>query len=163
MIRPFDGNGNTSEMTDAATEVVNFYHYGPFGKSLYQNEQSENQFEIVGQFGIMKVDEDLIYMRNRFYSANLGRFLSEDPIGLAGGDASFYRYVLNDPVNFSDPLGLAEWMIRGPKNEGLIGKLKDKLYTDYYFFLNDDLQRANIAGEYAFYVIFPIYGCFFGV
>ncbi|CAB1056746.1 hypothetical protein D1BOALGB6SA_1485 [Olavius sp. associated proteobacterium Delta 1] len=44
-------------------------------------------------------------------------------------------------------------MIRGPKNEGLVGKLKDKLYTDYYFFVNDDLQRANIAGEYAFYAM----------
>jgi len=45
-------------------------------------------------------------MRNRFYSPSTGRFITEDPIGFAGGDISFYRYVLNDPVNLVDPLGL---------------------------------------------------------
>jgi YD repeat-containing protein len=32
----FDGNGNTSEMTNAANEIVNFYLYEPFGKTLYE-------------------------------------------------------------------------------------------------------------------------------
>jgi len=32
--------------------------------------------------------------------------MAEDPIGLAGGDVSFYRYVSNDPVNLVDPWGL---------------------------------------------------------
>ncbi len=38
-------------------------------------------------------------------SANSG-FLSEDPIGFAGGDANLYRYAGNDPVNYRDPSGL---------------------------------------------------------
>ncbi|MDH4318992.1 MAG: hypothetical protein OEV64_11415, partial [Desulfobulbaceae bacterium] len=81
----FDGNGNTSELTNGASEIVNYYLYEPFGKSLYALEQSENGFEYVGQFGIMRMNDDLVYMRNRFYSPSLGRFFSEDPIGLAGG------------------------------------------------------------------------------
>jgi uncharacterized protein RhaS with RHS repeats len=32
--------------------------------------------------------------------------MTEDPIGLAGGDVGLYRYVQNDPVNFVDPYGL---------------------------------------------------------
>ncbi len=44
-------------------------------------------------------------MRNRFYAMETGRFISEDPIGLAGGDISFYRYVKNDPVNWVDSDG----------------------------------------------------------
>ncbi len=34
------------------------------------------------------------------------RFISEDPIGLKGGDANLYRYVGNSPVNWIDPYGL---------------------------------------------------------
>ncbi len=52
------------------------------------------------------IGNDLTYMRNRFYMPSTGRFYSEDPIGLAGGDVSFYRYVGNDPVSFIDPEGL---------------------------------------------------------
>ena len=34
-------------------------------------------------------------------------FISEDPIGLEGGDVNFYSYVFNSPNNWIDPLGLA--------------------------------------------------------
>jgi len=46
------------------------------------------------------------------YDATIGRFFSADPIGLDGGDASFYRYLKNDPANAIDPSGLEtswEW------------------------------------------------------
>jgi RHS repeat-associated protein len=44
--------------------------------------------------------------RNRFYSPKWGRFLQSDPIGFAGDPANLYRYVGNNPVNWSDPYGL---------------------------------------------------------
>jgi uncharacterized protein RhaS with RHS repeats len=34
------------------------------------------------------------------------RFISEDPIGFAGGDPNLYAYVADNPVNYLDPLGL---------------------------------------------------------
>jgi hypothetical protein len=40
------------------------------------------------------------------YDPTVGRFLEEDPIGLAGGGTNFYRYCEDDPVNASDPSGL---------------------------------------------------------
>ena len=51
-------------------------------------------------------DAELYYNRARWYDANLGRFISEDPIGFAGGDANLYRYAENDTVNQRDPSGL---------------------------------------------------------
>jgi hypothetical protein len=42
---------------------------------------------------------------SRFYDPETGRYISADPIGLAGG-MNLYAYVENDPVNFVDPLGL---------------------------------------------------------
>ena len=36
---------------------------------------------------------------------SIQRFLSEDPIGFASGDFNWYRYTLNNPVNYIDPSG----------------------------------------------------------
>jgi RHS repeat-associated protein len=48
----------------------------------------------------------LVYMRNRWYDPNTGRFTQQDPIGFAGG-INLYGYAGGDPVNFSDPFGLS--------------------------------------------------------
>jgi RHS repeat-associated protein len=52
------------------------------------------------------------YLRNRWYDPATGRFLTQDPIGLAGG-VNLYAYAGNDPVQFSDPFGLCD-----PKKDG---------------------------------------------
>ncbi len=46
-----------------------------------------------------------MYMRNRYYDPQSGRFTQEDPIGLAGG-LNLYGFGGGDPVNYSDPYGL---------------------------------------------------------
>ena len=67
----------------------------------------------------------LYYMRARYYDPALGRFLSEDPIGITGG-LNLYAYAGNDPVNHADPSG------------------KDYRWTDQGY-----CQRmADIAGTY---------------
>lgn len=50
-----------------------------------------------------------MYYRARFYDPNLGRFISEDPIGFGGGDINLYGYVWNSPGSFTDPMGLDGW------------------------------------------------------
>jgi RHS repeat-associated protein len=49
-------------------------------------------------------DVGLTYMRARWYDPNIGRFVSEDPLGLEGG-INPYVYANNDPVNGFDPSG----------------------------------------------------------
>jgi uncharacterized protein RhaS with RHS repeats len=46
-------------------------------------------------------------MRNRWYDPQTGRFLSQDPNGLAGG-VNLYAYAGNNPASFSDPFGLCK-------------------------------------------------------
>jgi hypothetical protein len=47
----------------------------------------------------------LSYYRARYYDAQTARFTREDPLGFFGGDANFYRYVWNSPLEFIDPIG----------------------------------------------------------
>jgi RHS repeat-associated protein len=54
----------------------------------------------------------LYYYRARYYLTGLGRFVSEDPIGLEGG-YNTYAYVGGNPVSFVDPLGLRETRFPG--------------------------------------------------
>jgi hypothetical protein len=58
----------------------------------------------------------LYYNRARYYDPTLARFISEDPIGLAGG-VNQYAYAGNDPVDGVDPTGLStecvSWWTRG--------------------------------------------------
>ena len=49
----------------------------------------------------------LIYLINRYYDPSTGQFLSVDP--LVGITDQPYQYAGGDPVNFTDPLGLACW------------------------------------------------------
>ena len=42
---------------------------------------------------------------HRWYDAEVGRWISEDPIGFEGRDANLYRYVGNSPTNVTDPSG----------------------------------------------------------
>jgi RHS repeat-associated protein len=100
-----DGTGSIVGLTSADGNYINRYSYLPFGESLGKVEGVANPFEYIGQFGIVEEGNGLNFMRARFYDPALGRFTNTDPIGLAGGDTNFYRYVSNDPVGYIDPTG----------------------------------------------------------
>ena len=51
-------------------------------------------------------DASLQYNRARWYDPATGRWLSQDPIGFAAGDANLFRYVGNRPITATDPSGL---------------------------------------------------------
>jgi RHS repeat-associated protein len=47
----------------------------------------------------------LVYIRNRYYDPEMGRFVSTDPMGYVDGP-SLYTFASNNPANLGDPSGL---------------------------------------------------------
>ena len=54
----------------------------------------------------------LVYNYYRYYDPETGRYITSDPIGLAGG-INTYAYVGNNPLKYIDPLGLFEVRVGG--------------------------------------------------
>nr|HAC6701229.1 DUF4329 domain-containing protein [Salmonella bongori serovar 66:z65:-] len=81
--------------------------YDEWGNLLGEEnpEHLEQLIRLPGQ----QYDEEsgLHYNRHRYYSPGLGRYITQDPIGLAGG-WNLYQYPLN-PIEKVDPLGLSAW------------------------------------------------------
>ncbi|HEX7334055.1 MAG TPA: RHS repeat-associated core domain-containing protein [Pyrinomonadaceae bacterium] len=96
-----DGLGSTLSLTDSAGATLTEYAYDPFGKTTTTGTSNRNP----SQFTNRENDQtDLYFYRARYYSPNLQRFISEDPMGISTGPNP-YAYVNNDPINFTDPSG----------------------------------------------------------
>jgi len=101
----YDGIGSTVAMTDVTGPVVNQYAYDDFGNLANNSSETiANPFKYVGKFGVATDAPDLLFMRARYYSPSLGRFINKDPIGLRGG-LNLYGYVGSNVLRFIDPLG----------------------------------------------------------
>jgi len=96
---------NVAGLIDSSNTLVNHYMYTPFGTLEDSSVSVPNSL----RFGARQFDSEtgLYYNRARYYDPTLGRFISEDPIGLAGG-INKYVYAGNDPINRLDPTGACE-------------------------------------------------------
>ncbi|WP_025123973.1 RHS repeat-associated core domain-containing protein, partial [Serratia sp. H1w] len=109
-----DLNGSPQEVTDAQGEMVWSGQYGIFGQVTRQTDAMwSNLSRPLGRFSQplryagQYVDEEtgLHYNTYRYYAPEVGRFITPDPIGLAGG-LNLYQYAPN-PLSWVDPLGLS--------------------------------------------------------
>jgi len=100
---------STIGLTGGAGELKQRYSYDPYG-NMTQTDTSTgftNPYQYTGREADTSA---LYYYRARYYSPGMGRFISEDPAGFAGGQFNFYAYANNNPVIFLDPYGL--WTIQ---------------------------------------------------
>jgi RHS repeat-associated protein len=104
-----DHLGTPQELTDQNGDVAWTGQYKAWGEireqrsALAQQQELTNPIRFQGQYH--DHETGLHYNRHRYYDPQTGRFISKDPIGLAG-DINIYLYAKN-PTLWTDPFGLA--------------------------------------------------------
>ncbi|NCC50664.1 MAG: RHS repeat protein [Spartobacteria bacterium] len=108
----FDDLGHTLATTDSGGAIIDVFAYTPYGKAEQHGGAEREPFTLSGRDGVVDVGEGLYRMAYRMYQADAARFLQSDPAGLLGG-FNMYAYVMGDPANQTDPLGLRGGRSRG--------------------------------------------------
>ena len=90
-------------------------------------------------------ETELCYVRHRYYSCDTGIFISQDPIGLAGGNPTLYGYVFDSNTEI-DPFGL-DILYHYTNQSGMEGILQTKVIKPSLKELNPkDVRYGN--GQY---------------
>jgi len=117
-----DGIGSITGISNTNGEIVQSYAYSSFGETKVYDQAGTLidpiQMQVKSPYGYTSREFDFetekYQYRARDYIPSIGRFVSEDPIGFAGRDLNIYRYVENNPSNFTDPSGLIVYQCKRP-------------------------------------------------
>ncbi|CAG0951179.1 partial Putative deoxyribonuclease RhsC, partial [Anaerolineae bacterium] len=114
-----DRLGSSRLVVNTSTgQIVQRMDYDEFGNVTNDTNPGFQPFGFAG--GMYDRDTKLVRFGVRDYDAEVGRWTLKDPILFAGRDVNLYRYVLNDPVNWRDPLGFLKY---NTENTSITGKL----------------------------------------
>ena len=93
----------TPRFATTASQQISWRWEGEaFGNSDDQDVQAEVNLRFPGQY--FDLETGLHYNLNRYYDASVGRYVSSDSIGLAGGGNTF-SYANSNPIGNYDPAG----------------------------------------------------------
>ena len=107
-----DANFNVTALLDTSGDAVERYVFSPYGvvtiyDATWTNTRSASSYGNVTLYTGRELDCEtgLYSFRNRYYGAELGRFVSRDPRGYEARDVNLQRYVENSPTGWTDPHG----------------------------------------------------------
>ena len=106
----FDCRGSTIAITDASGNITDTFAYDTYGKLLTRTGTNKVIFGYNGRDGVVTDDNGLIYMRARYYSPDMKRFINADIIPGKLSNAitlNRFAYANGNPVSFVDPFGLS--------------------------------------------------------
>src|SRR5690606_39513401 len=106
------GNGDVSRGLSSNGQLVASYRYDAFGRILEEDGDVTNEHSKRYRGEGWDKEVGLLYLRNRYYDPDLGRFLSLDPHpGFISRSQSLnpYVYCYNDPVKYEDPTGFCRY------------------------------------------------------
>ncbi len=114
----FDSRGSTVAVTDASGTVTDTFAYDTYGKLISRTGTSKVIFGYNGRDGVVTEDNGLIYMRARYYSPDMKRFVNADIVAGELSNAitlNRFAYANGNPVSFVDPFGL--WSLKEGWND----------------------------------------------
>ncbi len=110
----YNGLDSTDSLTDPTQVITDQYTFDAWGNTVASSGTSPQPYQWIGRLGYYyDTDTGRHNLRRRDYESAIGRFLSEDPVGLKAGDPNVYRYVKNNVVNRADPNGEKSWACSG--------------------------------------------------
>ncbi|MDR1484306.1 MAG: hypothetical protein LBT09_05740, partial [Planctomycetaceae bacterium] len=83
--------------------VVSHLEYNAFGKLISETKNDLPFFAYTGK--LFDNISDQQWNINRWYDSNVGRWMSDDPIGYDANDSNLFRFVRNHTVSSTDPFG----------------------------------------------------------
>lgn len=107
-VHHYDHRGSTTALSSGSGVVVGTVQYGPFGEVVRRSGDSDSLFLFSGFYGVVTDPNGLSYMRFRWYSPQIKRFVNADA---HFGDIALphslnrYAYTGNNPVSRVDPGG----------------------------------------------------------
>jgi len=110
----YDLRGSTIAITDETAQVIERFQYSPYGTLMYGDATTPFLFN--GMYGVMSDANGLYYMRARFYSPEIRRFVNRDVLigGVVSGQTlNRFAFGINNPVNYIDPEGRWVWWAVG--------------------------------------------------
>jgi RHS repeat-associated protein len=141
-----DNLGSTLALSDASGNLTTSYTYDPFGGTTLTGLSSTNAYQFTGR---ENAGNGIYYYRARYYNSTFGRFISEDPAGFDGGDLNLYAYVLDNPVNLTDPSGKCPWCVIAAIGAGF-GAIEAGIHGaecgDSGWKLAGDIARGALSG-----------------
>ena len=105
----FDYRGSTVAITDIYGNITDTFAYDTYGKLVSRTGSSFVIFGYNGRDGVVTDKNGLIYMRARYYSPDMKRFVNADVVAGEISNAvtlNRYAYANGNPVSFVDPFGL---------------------------------------------------------
>ena len=111
----FNHLGSTICLTDKTGTVTNRFNYGTYGELLTADKAvvvDITRFLYNGEYGVQTDANGLYYMRSRYYSPEIRRFINQDVVtGSINQSASLnrYSYVEGNSVSYTDPFGLSPY------------------------------------------------------
>jgi len=148
----FDVRGSAVALTDSGGNITDQYAYDPFGVVANSEGSTANPFKYVGRYGIVDEGNGLAYIRARYYSPELGRFVTKDPVTGTDGDSQSlnrYIYALNNPFRYFDISGFSSRETSGEEGRST----RDEVIDYFNQFIKDNPGEAIPLSKEDFYII----------
>ena len=135
----FDCRGSTAAITDISGNITDTFAYDTYGRLTTRTGSTPIIFGYNGRDGVITDKTGLIYMRARYYSPDMKRFINADVVAGKLSSAitlNRYAYANGNPVSFVDPFGLSSERENDTETDNTI----DRIY-----YINSYMESTNNA------------------